>query len=334
MYIITNQPEEGQRTLHDRLTEPIRISESIDTLVGFFYMNGYNLIHRAIDENPDAKMRILVGLNVAQTDRVLYELESTDNTSISEKVQTFFDLVKHVLNDDSTDTREVYELFIGFINHLKNGKVQIRKTKEPNHSKLYILNFKDKTVRPGLFITGSSNLTKAGLEEQTEFNVEISDFGLDSTKEFFSRLWQESIEITEKCEWFEKLIKVLSEETHLGRKISPLEAYAYILKTYIDSFIPKHSVDEFERLLQRNGYKVFTYQMDAIKGAISKIENHSGVILADVVGLGKTIIALGIAKILREKGIIIAPPGLIQMWEAYLKQFRMCTIGNFFRLEN
>ncbi len=87
MYIITNQPEEGQRTLHDRLTEPIRISESIDTLVGFFYMNGYNLIHRAIDENPDAKMRILVGLDISRADKILCELENSDNTSIRDKVE-------------------------------------------------------------------------------------------------------------------------------------------------------------------------------------------------------------------------------------------------------
>jgi len=322
-YIITNQPEHGQKTLDERLGELIGKSEEIDILVGFFYMNGYNLIHKAIDENPDVKMRILVGLDVARTDKVLYELENTDNTSRNDKVEAFLNSVKHVFNDDSTDTRETYELFVGFLKHLKNGKIQIRKTKEPNHSKLYIFNFKDKTIRSGLFITGSSNLTKAGLKEQTEFNVEISDYGLDSAKEFFSQLWEESIPITEERERFDKLIKVLDEDTHLGRKISPLEAYAYVLKTYIDSFIPKHSVDEFERLLQRNDYKVFTYQLDAIKDALSKIENHSGVILADVVGLGKTIIALGIAKILREKGIIIAPPGLIQMWEAYLKQFRM-----------
>jgi len=322
LYIITNRENEG-KTLNERLKKLIRVSKQVDILVGFFYLSGYNLIHKAIEENPELTMRILVGLDVGKNEDLLYEFAYNDTKSRSESMEKFFESIKVAFNDEMTDNADSYKLFQKLIEYISEGKIQIRKTREPNHSKLYIFHLADKTIRPGLFITGSSNLTKAGLNEQQEFNVEISDFGFQEAYKFFSDLWNSSIPITEKQEWKEKFIRILSQETHPGKSVSPVEAYAYILKTYIDSAIPKHPVDEFRKLLSKNNYTVFTYQIDAIKDAISKLENHSGVILADVVGLGKTVIALGIAKILREKGIVIAPPGLVNMWEEYLKQFRM-----------
>jgi len=57
--------------------------------------------------------------------------------------------------------------------------LHIRKTENPNHTKLYIFHLGEEqaTIQnmPGQFVTGSSNLTKAGLGGQEEFNVEIKD---------------------------------------------------------------------------------------------------------------------------------------------------------------
>jgi len=71
------------------------------------------------------------------------------------------------------------------------------------------------------------------------------------------------------------------------------------------------------------------YQIDAIGQALNIIEKYNGVILADVVGLGKTVIACAIAKQLKKRGIVICPPGLIgdknktAGWKKYLEDFEL-----------
>ena len=82
--------------------------------------------------------------------------------------------------------------------------------------------------------------------------------------------------------------------------------------------------------MEENGYEVYQYQLDAIKQAFAIIEKNNGVILADVVGLGKTIIACAVARELKKRGVIICPPGIIGNprkkdagWNMYKEQFRL-----------
>jgi len=79
--------------------------------------------------------------------------------------------------------------------------------------------------------------------------------------------------------------------------------------------------------LEENNYKPYQYQLDAVKQALAIIENNSGVIVADVVGLGKTVIACAIAKQLKKRGLVICPPGLVgdrnknSGWKKYTEEF-------------
>ena len=63
------------------------------------------------------------------------------------------------------------------------------------------------------------------------------------------------------------------------------------------------------------------YQTDAIQLALKSIETHNGTIVADVVGLGKSIIASTIAHNLRLRTIVISPPHLKSGWDAYKDEF-------------
>ena len=63
------------------------------------------------------------------------------------------------------------------------------------------------------------------------------------------------------------------------------------------------------------------YQTDAIQLALKSIETHNGTIVADVVGLGKSIIASTIAHNLRLRTIVISPPHLRSGWDAYKDEF-------------
>jgi superfamily II DNA or RNA helicase len=57
--------------------------------------------------------------------------------------------------------------------------------------------------------------------------------------------------------------------------------------------------------------------------ALSSIEKHNGVMVADVVGLGKSIIASAVANNLGLRTIVIAPPHLVPQWEDYCEEFRI-----------
>jgi hypothetical protein len=63
------------------------------------------------------------------------------------------------------------------------------------------------------------------------------------------------------------------------------------------------------------------YQIDAVNEAIDILQKHTGVIVADVVGLGKSIIASAVAYNLNLQTIIVTPPHLIDQWEDYHNDF-------------
>ncbi|MGC8914667.1 MAG: helicase-related protein [Thermosulfidibacteraceae bacterium] len=204
----------------------------------------------------------------------------------------------------------------------------MRKTRDPNHAKLYLFKMDDehRLILPGLFITGSSNFTRAGLESQDEFNVEIKDYGFEEAEKYFDSLWERAIELTPDD--IQKILQILERETFL-RKITPFEAYVYLLKLYLELHKGHYPVRDLENLLKERGYKPYDYQLSAVSQAVANCEAHGGCILADVVGLVKTIIACLTAKALGKRGIVICPPHLIgdeaktSGWKKYLEDFKL-----------
>ncbi|MBI2252579.1 MAG: DEAD/DEAH box helicase family protein [Armatimonadetes bacterium] len=276
------------------------------------------------------KIKILVGLNVDIINYNLLEFAAQDNRqSDEEKTYKFFLSIKKSLNTENFDTKEFYEQVRFFIQLILDDKLIIRKTCNPNHAKLYLFKLEESQVgRRNLFITGSSNLTRAGLTTQEEFNVEISDFGFDDAENYFDALWDEAVKITEFEEIKKKLIEIVEKET-LIKEITPFEAFVLVLKTYLDSFEQKEIGESLIKTLIENGYTPYKYQLDAVKQALAIIENNNGVIIADVVGLGKTIIACAAAKELKKRGIVICPPGLVgdrnknSGWKKYAEEFKL-----------
>jgi superfamily II DNA or RNA helicase/HKD family nuclease len=315
--------------LKKRLIELISKSEELKFLVGFFYFSGIRELYFALQKNPEVSVKILVGLNVDRFNHGLIEYAQTDQSSDEEKTYKFFESIKKSLNTEYFDTEEFYQQVRYFVDLIKSDKLIIRKTYEPNHAKLYIFKLEqDQVGKNALFITGSSNLTQAGLSTQNEFNVEISDYGFEDAEEYFDNLWRQATSITEHEETKKRLIEVIERET-LIKDVSPFEAFCLILKTYLDAFDQKKVGDSIITLMEKNGYKPYQYQLDAVKQALKIIDDYNGVIIADVVGLGKTIIACAVAKQLGRRGIVICPPGLVgdrnlnSGWKKYVEQFKL-----------
>ncbi len=322
MPFITNS---DQKTLEQRLRYIIPKSVEINILVGFFYFSSAPFLYEVLkDMDEKGKLReghikILVGLDVDQRINKLYEyaLETSDPRN-----QFFLSLDKAFTSGDM-DRKETYEQAKFFIKLLRENKLLLRKTKKPNHAKLYLFILEEGQAIPHLFITGSSNLTSAGLSYQEEFNVEIRDYGFEEAKAYFDKLWKEAVSLKA-----DEISNHISKKTFL-RAISPFEAYVYALKTYMESYTDtsESSKNTIKTLLEEAGYKAYSYQVEAIAQAVRIVNTHNGVILADVVGLGKSVIAVAVAKRLGTRGIVIAPPHLIgdegenYGWKKYLADF-------------
>ncbi|MFZ2357241.1 MAG: helicase-related protein [Candidatus Omnitrophota bacterium] len=322
------------KDLKKRLIELIQKSDELKFLVGFFYFSGIRELYKGLKEKPDQKIKVLVGLNVDSTNYGVLELAGQDNQqSDEEKSYKFFQSVKKSLNTENFDTEEFYEQVRFFIQLIRDDKLMLRKTYNPNHAKLYLFKLEEGQVgRKNLFITGSSNLTRAGLTTQEEFNVEISDFGFEDAESYFDALWDEAVKITEHEESKRKLIEIVEKET-LIKEITPFEAFVLVLKTYLDSFEEREVGQSLVKTLEENGYTPYQYQLDAVKQALAVIDNNNGVIIADVVGLGKTVIACSVGKELKKRGIVICPPGIIgdrnknSGWKKYLEEFGLSKEG-------
>ncbi len=321
----------GDKTLKKRLTELIEHSQSLKFLVGFFYFSGWGQLYETLKDRKDIEIRVLVGLDVNKTLFQTMEVaRQMKEFSDSEKADLFFESLLNAINSEQMDTEEFYRQVMFFVNLILQNKLIIRKTADPNHAKLYIFKIKEhlQGIANCKFITGSSNLTRAGITEQNEFNVEIGDYGTDKAEEYFDALWDTAITITEEPQRKKDLLDLIQNRSQAAQ-VTPFEAYVKVLKTYIDLQEQKQIKPHVQRLLEKAGYKSYSYQSDAVNQALTILENYNGVIIADVVGLGKSVIACMTARSLGKRGMVICPPGLIgdknakSGWRKYLHDFHL-----------
>lgn len=328
------------KTLESRLQELIKKSAELKFLVGFFYFSGMKSILQCLNEDPEITLKILVGLNVDNLvgqiveygvkkpeNRQDREIYGYNNLSQNQKVENYLVSLKNSLNNRRYDTREFYEHVKFFLQMIEEERLIIRKTLDPNHAKVYILNQKEGESIKQFVITGSSNLTESGMKTQNELNVELRDeLATKQVEKYFDERWDTAIPLTEDDEVKNRIINTIQDETQVAQ-ITPYEAYIKVLDTYIAAKEQQDLSPGLKDLLKSNGFEAYQYQLDAVKQALTSLRDYNGVIIADVVGLGKSVIS---SMIIRElgnaKGIIVSPPGLIgdahtSGWERYREVF-------------
>jgi SNF2 family DNA or RNA helicase len=324
-----------QRSLKGRIHTLIQHSRELKFLVGFFYFSGWRELYEALKGHDDLHFKILVGMDTdLRLGRVLEvaDPEAAGSTQ-QELVGRFFASLRTALQDEALDTQEFYGQVSFFLHLLEEGRLHIRKTLDPNHAKLYLFRLDEAGQSlidaPGRFITGSSNLTRAGLLGQHEFNVEISDYGWGDAEAYFDDLWSTAIPLSELDERKEQIVRIINRQTQVAG-ISPFEAYALVLKTYLDLMEQKVLRPQIKHLMEERGYRVYRYQEEAVQQALTVLEEYGGVILADVVGLGKSVIASWLARERGGRGLVICPPALIgdrqtkaTGWYKYLNDFEL-----------
>ncbi|MGI5872497.1 MAG: helicase-related protein [Bacillota bacterium] len=322
-----------QHTLKERIHTLIKHSQELKFLVGFFYFSGWSELYDVLKTRDDLRLKILIGLDTdLLLDKVIEVADPmADTRTQQELLGRFYASLRTAMQDEALDTQEFYEQVNFFLDLLEEGRLQIRKTFDPNHAKLYLFCL-DKTGQslvnsPGRFITGSSNLTRNGLLGQCEFNVEIGDYGWEDAEAYFDNLWDTAIVISELNELRDQIIRIIRRQTQVA-EVTPFEAYTMVLKTYLDLMEQKMLRPHVKRLMEERSYRIYRYQEDAVQQALTVLEGYGGVILADVVGLGKSIIASWVAREHNGRGLVICPPALIgdrqtksTGWYKYLNDF-------------
>ncbi len=296
---------------------------AFDALVGYFRSSGYFRIREFLKDVE--KIRILVGIDV---DHLISEaarkgLEFNFNTEVTRE-----EFLRDVRNDiEQCDySKDVEDGIVQFIEDITSGKIEIKAHPDKNiHAKIYIFRPKQwNEHNPGRVITGSSNLSVSGIEKNFEFNVLLPYFDdVVFATTTFDDLWKEAIDILPQS------LEELKKTTHISDEFSPFEIYIKLLIEYFGKAIEydPESITDLPK-----GYKKLAYQIDAVNDGYSKLLKHSGFVLADVVGLGKTIIATIIAKKFyfangyRTKTLIIYPPAVEKSWRRTIRDFEVPNI--------
>jgi superfamily II DNA or RNA helicase len=305
-----------------------------DALVGYFRASGYFKVRNFLDKIPH--IRILVGINVDSLIKKYHDRGQRYIDNPQETREDFIaDTIKNIQNADYDENIE--KGIVQFLDDLTSGKIELRA--HPNkkiHAKVYIFrpsNFNE--YSPCEVITGSSNLTDSGLgsfeESNYEFNVALRGYDdVQFATDEFERLWLQSVPI------LNAEAQTIKNKTYLKDDFSPFELY---IKMLIEYFGKRVEYDPYNiDLLLPEKFLRLKYQSDAANQGYSIMMKHNGFILADVVGLGKTIIAcMVIKKFIYENGthsriLVVLPPALENNWRRTTEDFQIKTHFEFITL--
>lgn len=317
---ITNK----DKFLSDIINGILPKTNAVDILVGYFYYSGYIQLSENL---KDKQIRILVGLDVdLQISKHIREVEAIRSGLVSRSIikEEYYKQFVSIFNEsDFLDTAEKLEQFKMFYGKILDGTLEIRKTIEPCHSKMYLFAYNDLVNEggelPGVLITGSSNLSYQGLKGRLELNARFNDKqDYDEGKKLFDELWDSSVAIVSKENLDEWNNKVMTRIWY-DKIYSPYLMYIRVLKEYFNIPTPNNILTPHD--ITEGRYSNLKYQTDAVQMALNALNNHNGAIIADVVGLGKSVIASTIARNLRLRTIVVCPPHLYKQWEGYRDEF-------------
>ena len=314
-FFITNT----DRLVRDSINNIIPNCNDLYFLVGYFYFSGFQLIYKQI--TLEQNLKILVGLQAESRISSYIEYSSSNGfPPRRERRKCWYKTVQNIIgHSDKYDNKASYEAFNLFIKKLKNGTLEVRQTKNPCHAKMYIFQNSPAHSQNGDFIgtsiTGSSNLSANGLEQNFEINVLQRDNNfVQESIQIFEKLWNES-EILATKDTLPEVETELLSKLWFSCNPSPFLVYLKVLIEYFDV----HKIEGLKTPSQVLGdnYADLRYQVDAVEQGVRSLNEHNGVIVADVVGLGKSIIATTIAANFNLPVLVIAPPHLIPQWEDY-----------------
>lgn len=320
------------KSVAERFSVSLKYVDRVDVLVGFFYFSGLGVVEETLRAHPEVKMRVLVGMRAEVVAGQVAEVAWAKGLSPEERARDVVRQLEAILGSGVAERRAFQARVSFFLELLESGRMEVRQTAKPNHAKVWLFHHASEhaaALGAGKWIVGSSNFSFPALarETQAELDAEIRDWGYGEAQAYFDALWETAHPLDATM-----LAGVLRRRCAL----TPFEAYALALDTVVRHTPEDPALERrITQALRRAGFGEYAYQRDAVVQACAMLEQWHGVLLADVVGLGKSVIASVIASVAPSGryGLILCPPGLVANWKEYRKRFglgqwRIFSSGN------
>lgn len=292
----------------DFLAAKIAIDSKLSVVSAYFTIYAYEALSKELDGIESLRFlfgepRFIASLDPDKTDKKAFKIED-EGLELANRLQQ----------------KEVARRCAEWIER----KVEIRSIRESNllHGKLYHID----DGRREHALMGSSNFTRRGLGLSATPNIELnmvvdSDRDRTDLKQWFDELWTDDALVEDVK------AKVLEYLAQLYVDHSPEFIYFKTLFHIFEKFLAGQ--DETAKFFENTTITdseiwktLFDFQKDGVKGAIQKINQHNGCILADSVGLGKTYSALAVIKYFQERNsqkvLVLCPKKLRENWTVYL----------------
>lgn len=326
-----------EKQLAEGLNKTLETSLRADFCIGYFNLRGWQKIADKIENLPGAKLpdaseddnlyhcRVLIGMQKLPEDEIREQytgesgkmLDNTMAIELKKKIAREFKDQLIIGNPTNSDEVALKKL----AKQLRARKVIVKlHLRHRLHAKLYLAHRNDYNS-PTIGFVGSSNLTFSGIKGQGELNVDVveNDAGQKLAKWYQDR-WDDrwSIDITDE------LAEIIENSWATEKLNSPYHIYLKI--AYHLSREARAGISEFQlpKVFEK---ELLPFQQSAVKVAAHHLHHRGGVIIGDVVGLGKTITATALAKMFEDdfflETLIICPKNLVGMWEEYAHKYQL-----------
>lgn len=309
------------------LRATMQVSHRSDFCVGYLNLRGWQAIDDLVAPwNPDIGQvcRVLVGMQRPPYEEIRELYRQADETGLIDNATA-----SRLKTQFAAHLREQITLGIPtgqdeaglrrFARQLRAGQVVVKLfLPYPLHAKLYLL-FRDDINNPITGFVGSSNLTLSGLSGNGELNVDVLDhMGTDKLSKWFDARWADRWALDVSLE----LATIIETSWAREEPIPPHHIYLNI--AYHLSTEARAGLTQF-RLPARFEQELFEFQKSAVKIAARHLHRRGGVMIGDVVGLGKTMMATALARMFEDdlgyETLIICPKNLEPMWERYRTEY-------------
>lgn len=317
--------------LKDELLKILPKTENASIAVGYFFISGLAIIIQSLKEVD--KVRLLISNTTDKTTaEALVEGFHSIKAARSKVDETNFvnnDRKTKVISDSKDNIKQSLEhmhqtsddktVVESLIEMMKTKQLEVRiYPKEKLHAKAYIFQPKDPGFAQGLGIVGSSNLSIAGISQNSELNLKTYNApDVNQLLVWFDELWADGLDFTED-------FNLILANSWAGKVYSPRDLFlkaAYL--EYRERLEEQHEIDP---IWEEKFPKLFSFQRNAVDQGLTMFESYGGVIIGDVVGLGKTYIGTALLKYLQlqdYRPLIICPPHLKHMWEKFCEDYEV-----------
>ena len=316
--------------LLEALVKTFPFAHRADFCVGYFNLRGWDNLAPFIEAWPggdDACCRLLVGMQGRPEDEVreqyslVVKQEGIDAAQAKRLRTQIAQTFREQLMFGAPTNRDEKTLQT-LARQLRAGQLVVKVSLGQRiHAKLYLFYRDGDYNNPAVGFLGSSNLTLSGLRHQGELNVDVLEH--DACRKlsgWFEERWNEQwvVDISQE------LADIIDESWAREKTLSPYAVYLKI--AYHLSQDARAGLSEFT-LPKDLKDKLFDYQAAAVKIAAHHLNKRGGVMLGDVVGLGKTLMATAVARIFQDdqalETLIICPKNLVGMWKRYMHEYRL-----------